>query len=247
MYSNPRGSYKPPSQASQLARLRKKRFAQRTSAIRSQKSLVTGISFGGKLLQRMPITGFPEMMETRLRYNMYRSFSTNNSTGQDVYQFKINSVFDPDQTGAGHQPLYRDQLYTIYKYAVVTGCRYTVEVSTTTITGVIVLPQVTTYVTTDSDTSTAIERGSVKRTWIQLGKPGKITGYVDMKSMFGLPRTEDLLIDDLYRHDSSADPSQVCYLSLYSQDTESAQSRVSYSITLDYTVVFKEVVKIATS
>lgn len=205
-----------------------------------------GVQFGGKLLQSMPITGFPEMLQVRLRYNMFTSLSCGGA-GQLVYQFKINSIYDPDSTSTGHQPLYRDQLYTIYKYAVVTGCRYDIQVSTTSTTGVVVFPQATTYITTDSDSSTAIERGSTKRTFIQVGHPGRLTGYVDMKSMFGLPRTEDLLTDDLYRHDQSADPSQLCYLTMYANDTEGSTARVNFVVTLDYTVVFKEVVKIATS
>jgi len=68
-----------------------------------------------------------------------------------------------------------------------------------------------------------------------------------MKTLFGLPNDDSVLTDDLFRHDSSADPSQLGYLSIYTQDTESAQSRVSMNVTLDFDVVFKETVKISLS
>jgi len=204
-------------------------------------------NYGGRLLQRYPVTGFPEMLQTRLRYSFFRSYSTTSGTGQDVYQYKLNSMYDCDQTGTGHQPLYRDQLYAIYKYAVVLGCRWTIEVSTTTITGVIINAMATTYSATDSDTSTAIERGQTARAWTQLSAPKTMTGYVRMKTLFGLPTDDSVLTDDLFRHDTNADPSQLGYLSIYTQDTEQAQSRVSMNITMDFDVVFKEVLKIANS
>lgn len=40
-------------------------------------------------------------------------------TPTDEYQFNLNSTFDPNLTGTGHQPMFRDQLAVIYnKYRV---------------------------------------------------------------------------------------------------------------------------------
>lgn len=203
-------------------------------------------SYSGRLLQALPVAGFPEDLTVRLRYNMFQPISTSNTTGQAVYQFKMNSVYDPDQTGTGHQPLYRDQLYLIYRYAVVTKCHFTINVSTTTISGVLINAQATTYLATDTDSSTAVERGQTNQAFIQLGKPAKLEGDVDMASLFGvLPQA--ILTDDLYRHANNADPSQLAYLTLYMQDTESAASRISMVVTLDMTVNFREVIQVTSS
>lgn len=208
--------------------------------------LVGNKSYTGSLIQRMPATGFPEMLEVRLRYNLFRSYNCG-GTGRDIYQFKINSIYDPDLTSTGHQPLYRDQLYSIYKYAVVVGTKWTVECATQAGSGVIFIPHATTYASTDTDVSAAIERGSTKRIFSQIGKPGVMSGYVSMAKLFGLVDPKSLLTDDLYRHDDSADPSQLAYLTIYTQDTEATTARCHTSVTLDMTVVFKEVIKIAQS
>lgn len=39
-------------------------------------------------------------------------------TGQ-LYTFRANGMFDPDYTGTGHQPLYRDEMAAKYKYYTV--------------------------------------------------------------------------------------------------------------------------------
>jgi hypothetical protein len=47
---------------------------------------------------------------------------TSTSGSLAKYIFRINSLFDPDYTGTGHQPLYRDTYAAIYElYAVVSA------------------------------------------------------------------------------------------------------------------------------
>lgn len=50
--------------------------------------------------------GFPDKLRTRLRY--CDTFSVNASTS--AYVFRLNSLYDPDLSGVGHQPTYFDQL-----------------------------------------------------------------------------------------------------------------------------------------
>lgn len=45
------------------------------------------------------------------------------------YLFNMNSVFDPNRTGTGHQPMYYDQLATLYNRYRVRAFAYTVVVS----------------------------------------------------------------------------------------------------------------------
>ena len=44
-----------------------------------------------------------------------------------VYQFALNSVYDPDQSGVGHQPRGHDQWSTMYKRYCVIGAKVLVE------------------------------------------------------------------------------------------------------------------------
>jgi len=69
-----------------------------------------------------PVNGFPEVLRTSLRYqDQYTLTSSSGSAG--VWLFRLNSLFDPDLTGVGHQPLYYDQLTGIYQYYRVRSTR----------------------------------------------------------------------------------------------------------------------------
>ncbi len=65
------------------------------------------------------VFGFPERLLTKLRYA--QALNIGNTVGALNFQsFRWNSIFDPDYTNAGHQPLYRDTYAAIYDhYAVV--------------------------------------------------------------------------------------------------------------------------------
>jgi len=49
-------------------------------------------------------------------------------TGSNVYQFCGNSLYDPDQTGAGHQPMYFDNYMSVYEKYRVNYAQITVTV-----------------------------------------------------------------------------------------------------------------------
>jgi len=51
-----------------------------------------------------------------LPYAMFAATTSAASTVNAIQQFKINSVYDPDLTGAGNQPLGRDTWSAIYNY-----------------------------------------------------------------------------------------------------------------------------------
>ncbi len=65
-------------------------------------------------------------MRTTLRY--VDSVKLTNTTGALAeYDFRANSIYDPDYSGVGHQPLGRDQFANIYNYYVVlrSRCKFT--------------------------------------------------------------------------------------------------------------------------
>jgi len=65
------------------------------------------------------VYGFPDRLLTKLRYaDVLTAVST--SGALNTYIFRWNSTFDPDLSGTGHQPLYRDTYASVYdQYSVV--------------------------------------------------------------------------------------------------------------------------------
>lgn len=84
---------------------------------------------------RMP---FARSMFVRLNYA--DSFGQN-APATNVYgitTWNLNSLFDPDATGAGHQPQQYDQLTAIYRRYHVYGCKVDIEFSNPTADGLFV-------------------------------------------------------------------------------------------------------------
>lgn len=60
-------------------------------------------------LIRNPDYGFPDKLVTNLRYvDVFRLTGSAGTPGANT--FRMNSCFDPDLSGVGHQPMYYDQL-----------------------------------------------------------------------------------------------------------------------------------------
>jgi hypothetical protein len=71
--------------------------------------------------------GVPDSVRVLLRYQT--EFTPNTTLGgQFAYQFRGNSVFDPDYTGAGAQPSYFDNWANMYNSYVVLSSRIRIEV-----------------------------------------------------------------------------------------------------------------------
>jgi len=69
--------------------------------------------------------GVPNSIITTLRYcDDFKLTSTAGATVSNVY--RANGIFDPDYTGGGHQPLFRDAWVGLYDYYTVLGSKITV-------------------------------------------------------------------------------------------------------------------------
>lgn len=68
--------------------------------------------------------GFPPRIITRMRYNAYVTLTATSLVGNT---FNMTSIFDPDTTGVGHQPMYHDQFANIYAHYTVLGSKIRAE------------------------------------------------------------------------------------------------------------------------
>jgi len=77
-------------------------------------------------------TGFPKTTSVTLKY--CDGFIMNPSAiTVDHYYFRANSIFDPDLSGTGHQPLGRDQWALFYNHYIVSKARMKLTITNQTI------------------------------------------------------------------------------------------------------------------
>jgi len=70
--------------------------------------------------------GFPDLLRTKLHYcDVVQLSASAGSPG--LWQFRMNSLFDPDFTGTGHQPQWFDQLSAVYSRYRVLGAKITAK------------------------------------------------------------------------------------------------------------------------
>lgn len=72
--------------------------------------------------------GFPLKMAMTHKY--FETIDMASTSGSTVtYSFHANSLFDPNYSGSGHQPLYYDNMAAIYNHYCVIGSKITVKLA----------------------------------------------------------------------------------------------------------------------
>lgn len=185
------------------------------------------------------IFGFPNSIITKIRYAAYTSL-TNTSGARGVNVFRANGIFDPDVTGVGHQPMYRDNYASIYDNYVVLGSKITVTflprtASVCTIVGIVGDNDtaISTNVETLMEQNNAISHG--------MGPPG--APVVTLSQSFS--PLKDVGIDA--KDDGAvlvavgADPGDSwCYGVWAASADASSTSIVDIKVEIDYTVKFSQ-------
>lgn len=146
-------------------RARPRRYRRRTYRRRRKSRMLTNVPPKGQ--------PFPDRFRFNLRYVQYHQLDPA-STAFASQTFFVNSLYDPDYTGTGHQPMGYDQLTPLYNRYVVTGAKITTtfetssaSMNTGTTVGITVHEGGTFYSSTSQDVETLIEQG--KTTYKMLG------------------------------------------------------------------------------
>lgn len=71
--------------------------------------------------------GYNNNYTVRLTYADAFNVTISGNAGGTSYAYRTNSIYDPDYTGIGHQPLMRDLWASQYDYYTVLACHYTIE------------------------------------------------------------------------------------------------------------------------
>ena len=71
--------------------------------------------------------GYNNSYTVRLTYTDALNLTVLSAAGYALYTWRTNSIYDPDYTGTGHQPLMRDLWASQYDYYTVLACHYKIE------------------------------------------------------------------------------------------------------------------------
>lgn len=211
-----------------------KRSAQRRNA--EPKPVVPRIALGSRMCY-----GFPPVLLTKLRYcESYTLSVTSGSIGKQVNS--LNSIFDPDQTGSGHQPMYRDTYAAIYDQYAVVSSRITVTyVNLFTATGVHIGLVKDDNTTTSSTYSTLMEQNMGKHTLLST-RDGALSSKTmsltfDCKKDLGI----DPYASETYKTDLGSNPTETydC-LSWATPVDGTSTGSVQIAVEIEYLVLFTE-------
>lgn len=186
---------------------------------------------------KMPV---PDRIFTKLRYAEFFDLSpqTAGTTGLVSYSFR-SSLFDPNYTGLGHQPLWHDQLQAMYGRYRVIGMKYRFVLCNTNTS------QLCTMAVEQADGppqapsvgyTTILERRGVRPVNIgpSASKPTIVSGYMHVGKPYGLSRT-DFMSDEDFESNFGANPAKMSYINLYcvTQNTSvivNCQASITYYV-----------------
>lgn len=153
--------------------------------------------------------------------------------------FNINSIFDPDRSGVGHQPQGRDQYAAFYNRYRVLKCSWDVTMAPQTAGGsynCIVLPSNDATSIAGINQDNAIESpwakyktASVYSTTAGVGPlPLRIRGSIRMSKLYGVSE-KTLRDDDRYAAEMSASPAELAVLHVLTTSALAA-STINYHL-----------------
>lgn len=143
----------------------------------------------------------PDRFVTKMKYSGLYALTTAGVAVPAYHLFRLNSIFDPDYTGVGHQPLGHDELTPLYNKYVVSGVSWRVTYtnqSTSDYCDVCVIPRPN--IATIPLMDTVFESPYVRRATIgpETGARNIVTmkGYVSMAKLRGVSKSKILNEND---------------------------------------------------
>lgn len=189
------------------------------------------------------LSPFPQRYITKMKYA--ESISTTIAlSNAGIYVFNLNSVYDPNRTGTGHQPQGFDQLSAIYNRYRVIACSYRIglvlgAVDTTNLNygQMCVIPSNDNLALTS--VADARERPRAKYVLQAPGSPVKmLTGKVYMPSLAGVSATT-YKGSDRYQSIVSTSPTEALLLNVvtgFINDASVTSQSYILNVELQYTV-----------
>lgn len=203
-------------------------FLKRTKAqVRAVKARVRR---GVKVLS--PLQPIPARQICKMKYS---EVITTDAAGN--YAFNLNSVWDPNRTGAGHQPYGRDTLATLYNRYRVISCGWRiVAVSTVASAAYQVAAQPANEVLTPPTFDEMKENPRTKYGMaIQGARPCIISGKSYLPALYGRTKSQ-MMSDDRYQAQVDASPAELAILNIKTATVAGDITFQILNVLLEYTV-----------
>jgi len=187
--------------------------------------------------------GFPKKMVITHKYSDQLAINTGVAGAYSFYTWSCNSIFDPNHSGVGHQPLYFDQMASVYNHYTVIGSKITLRVSKSD-SNVYVPILVGHFINDDptvSSTSIAnlIEQSSSKHRMITGYRPTTvIQNKWSAKKTFG----GSVLSNDNLQGTVTTSPTEQSYYTVYfDSSANTTQTQVTLDVLIEYITVWDEI------
>ncbi len=187
------------------------------------------------------IYGFPEKLVTKLKYAEILQI-TSTAGGNAGNIFNINSTFDPNQSGIGHQPLYRDTYAAIYdQYAVISATAKVTFISNATTSAMIVGVVIDDDSSISSTIETLIEQ-STSQTHLIPNATGALNNHTfniswSAKKHLGI----DPFTSESYKTAVGSNPSEISTLAVFAKPADgSSTTTTTVLVEIIQTVLFTE-------
>jgi len=168
--------------------------------------------------------------------------------GTGAYQFNLNSIFDPNRTGVGHQPYGHDQLQTLYNRYRVISCGYRIQgVQAYNSIPIQVAAHPANEIVTPTTISEAKENPRTKYMTISPGAPAAyLSGKVYLPSLVGRNKAQ-YMADDRYQATFGTSPGELAILNIKTQTLSDVDTSFTLNVLLEYTVEVFDVNSLAQS
>lgn len=183
----------------------------------------------------------PQRYITKMKYSEFISTNANGN-----YAFNLNSIYDPNRTGVGHQPYGFDQLAALYNRYRVIACGFRLHIAAGTGTSGQQSIQLAALPSNEPQTVLSIsewrENPRCKYICQNAGAATQyLTGKVYIPSLVGRTRAQ-YMADDRYQALTTGDPQEAAVLNICTAGGADATVGGSgVQVVLEYTVEFFDI------
>lgn len=180
----------------------------------------------------------PDRYFCKLKYTPDAPIVHVTTTTCGTYVYRGNDLYDPDYSGAGHQPLGFDQLMSLYSKFVVMGSKIEMrfcQVAGNSIVSVRPQPDVTAPISIELEP----EKRRTKYRWLASGgrTNGRLVSYMSTARQFGVMKSK-VFCEDSYSGTASASPANVWYWMIGDQDPSGTSQTIHILPTITFYCCF---------